>query len=102
MRKGQALRPALLSKQLFDILRQRLRLVRRRVTLHHLTIPVNQKLGEVPFHRLAPQQTGSFFLEVTVQRVGIVTIDIDLAEQRKIDAKVQLAELTDGRLITRP
>src|SRR5690606_1945751 len=75
--------------------------VGRRIALYHLAILVHQELGEVPLDRLAAKNARRFLLEVLVERMRVITIDVDLAEHREADAVVQLAELADFRLAAR-
>ena len=93
------LRPHWLSRLLRNFLEhitlQSLRLLGARPPLHNLSIPTNQELLKVPLHALHAHQPRLLALDVLPQRIGIIAIDLRLAEDGERDAVVDLAELLD-------
>src|SRR6187549_165317 len=68
---------------------------RRRVSLDDRAVPVDEKLCEVPFDALRPEETRSGGLQKLVERVSIQTVDFDLPDERKCDIVLQAAEVFD-------
>src|SRR6185312_4470078 len=60
-----------------------LRGVGGRVALHHLSMAVDQELGEVPLDRLAAEDALALVLQPLVQRVRMLAVHLDLREQRE-------------------
>ena len=90
-----------LSQQCLNIGTQIFRLGSRCIALDYLTLTVDQKLGEVPLDTLAAQQARRLRFKLHKQRVSLVAIYIDLLEQRKANAVVQLTKLGNLSFITR-
>ena len=67
----------------------------RRVALDDVAVAIDQELGEVPLDRLGAEQSGLRLLQVLVERRRVLAVDVDLGEQRKRDAVVDLAERLD-------
>lgn len=57
-----------------------------------LAVAADQELLKVPLDALHSKDARLALLQPLVQRVGLVTVDVDLAEDRKGDAVVDLAE----------
>lgn len=64
-----------------QVLLYHIRILHGAVSLHHLALPVNEKLSEVPLYCIA-QGASSFglVLHPLPERVSIVPVHIDLAE----------------------
>ena len=60
--------------------------------INHLAVAIDEEFGKIPFDRLGAEHAGSLFLQIVVQRMGIVAIDVDLVEHRETYTVVQLAE----------
>src|SRR6478609_4254266 len=73
-----------------DLLRRR----RGAVALDHGAVLADQELGEVPLDLVA-EDAALLLTEPGEERVGVVTVDVDLLEHREADAVVALAERAD-------
>jgi hypothetical protein len=85
----------LLLEEQFDILFERFRGCRGRVTFPDFTIPVNQKFGEIPLDRTAAKNSRPFLFQVNIERMGLVAIHVDLGEHREGHPVGEPAELLD-------
>src|SRR6185312_4228838 len=65
-----------------------------------MAFAVDEELGEVPFDAAA-EQAGLLVLQISVERVRIGPVDVDLGEHREADAVIYLAELADLVLAAR-
>jgi len=59
---------------------------------HHLAVPVDQKLGEVPLDVLQPQQARFLLLEPRIEGVGLLAVDLALGHDGEADRIVEGAE----------
>src|SRR6185295_10218427 len=71
----------------------------RSVASRHPARPVNQELREIPFDRGA-EQAEFFVRQMTVQRMGLAAIDVDLGEHREGHGILRFAELRNLRSVT--
>lgn len=88
-------------KQRLDGFHQFIRPGSRGIAMDDLAVTVNQKFGEIPFDGLGAEYAGCFMLEPDIERMRIVTIDINLGEEREADIEARLAELADGLCVAR-
>ena len=58
-------------------------------------MPIDQKLREVPFDTLSPEQSWSLTSQFLEERMRLGAIDVDLGVHRKPNAVVELAEFAD-------
>jgi hypothetical protein len=88
-----------------QLLQNRLLQVRRlgvtRPTGLNLPILTHQELLKVPLHPLQACQTRFLFLQPLEQRLGLVAVDLRLAEDREGDAVINLAKRLDVVVGTR-
>ena len=63
--------------------------------LHHAPIPADQELLKVPLDPLEPEQARLLRLHPLVDGLGLVAVDVGLAEDGEADAVVELAKLLD-------
>src|SRR3984957_4512762 len=75
--------------------------VHRAVAPEYHTLPVDQKLGEIPFDGLATQDSRLLLLEVLVQGMRVRTVDFNLGKHRKRHPIARRAEALDLGLIAR-
>src|SRR6185437_3080721 len=94
-------RPWMLLQERGEILVDLLRLVRRRVTPHHVALAVDQEFGEIPLDRFRAQHARCSVLHELVQRVRVRAIDVNLGEQRKCHVVFRAAEVPDRVSIAR-
>lgn len=85
----------LLRNLLQNITLQSLWVLRAGPSVHDLPVPANQELLKVPLHALHAHQSRLLALDVLPQRVGIVAVNLRLAEDGEGNAVVDLAELLD-------
>ncbi len=67
----------------------------RSVALYHLTLTIDQKLGEVPFNPFGSHDAFRLLLEPGVEGVGIRAVDIDLGKNRKGRTEARGAEFNN-------
>src|ERR1019366_908664 len=79
-----------LPEQLLDLWLDGRRRCHRRETLYDVALLVHQELGEVPLDAIAQQAT-LFALQKLEDRMRVVAVDLDLREQRKVHAVIDLA-----------
>lgn len=82
-------------KELLDILSDGVRGGDRRVALDNCALLVDQELFKVPLDALEAQETRLLRFEESVHGVLLVAVDINLAHDGELDAKVDLAERGD-------
>jgi len=71
-------------EELLDVWDDAEGVVRRRITLHWLSLFVQEELSEVPLDVFATHESRKVVLEPHIQRMGVRSVDIDLAEHREI------------------
>src|SRR5215207_5302697 len=77
------------------------RLTPRAVTLQHRSVARDEKLRKVPRDRLTAQQTFFCGLQITIERVCVLPVDVDLREHRKRHAVLEIAKPPYVRLGSR-
>src|SRR5690348_9639883 len=88
-------RPWMLLQERGEILVDLLRLVRRRVTPHHVALAVDQEFGEIPLDRFRAQHARRGVLEVSIKRMRVRAIDVDLGKQRERHRVLRRTEVAD-------
>ena len=72
-----------------------LRLRQARPPLDHLAVPADEELLKVPLDTLETHDAGLLLLQPLEDGLGLVAVDVDLAEHGEADAIVDEAELLD-------
>ena len=88
-----------LSQGLLDGLLQALGLAGRRPPLENLAVLADEELLKVPLDALKAHEARLLRLEELEHGLGVVAVDLSLAEDRERDAVVELAELLDGVVV---
>lgn len=53
------------------------------ISLDYIALSINKEFGEIPFNTPTAKQTGTFFLQVSIYRVGIFSIDLNFSKHWK-------------------
>src|SRR6202044_541606 len=83
------------GKRRLDVGGELFRPVGRRVAAHDVTVPVDQKLGEIPLDPLSAEEAGRCLLQRLEQRVGVQAVDLGLGEHREAHVVIVGAEFLD-------
>jgi len=84
-----------LSKQRFDVLGDARRLVGGGIAADDFAVATDQEFGEIPFDRLGADDPRRFGFQPLIERRGLVAVDVDLGEQGKAHAEIDLAKAFD-------
>src|SRR4051794_4915287 len=79
------------SKQLFDMSFDLLRPDVGGETLDDAAVPVDQKFRKVPLDRLRTQKAARLAGQVPIQRMRVLSADVDFRIKRKGDAVIEFA-----------